>query len=175
MELGTGRSRTPPLCRTPRPGRAVPAGEMRADRSTQETAERAWRGCRRRGPAATLRGERRPGTPAYTSLRGRQPRGWATRLSPPADIGASPKGVIEHASPAAGAPRALSHRVARAARRLDRRRQGDPRQSAARPWPPLPARRGDALGRCPGGLLRTVSYRRRLPRRRIRGLLRRAL
>ena len=47
-----------------------------------------------------------------------------------------------------------------------------PRRPPAHPRAPLPAGRGDALGRRPGRLLRPLADRRRPPRRRVRGLLR---
>ena len=68
----------------------------------------------------------------HTSLRGRHPRGWATRLSPPATIGALPKGGqttcsgSRRRSPSA-TPAAPGDELAA----MDRRRQGGARLPAA--------------------------------------------
>src|SRR5204863_7603191 len=43
---------------------------------------------------------RRPGIRRHIQLRGRQPRGWATRLSPPAVIGADPHWGLQPNAPA---------------------------------------------------------------------------
>ncbi len=57
----------------------------------------------------------------------------------------------------------------------DRRRQGRAGLPAVRARAPLPARRGHALGRCPGRLLRALPDRRRPDRGRVHRLLRRPL
>ena len=69
-------------------------------------------------------------------------------------------------------PDALHVRLTRRAGRPDPGGQGVARLPAGHPRPPLPAGRGDGLGRCPGRLLRPVPHRRRPDRGRVRRLLR---
>ena len=101
---------------------------------------------------------------------------WATRLSPPARAEPhTPRGT-RHAETAGSAAGPLHPRVARRARRLDRRR---PRPSWANGslilGPPLPARRGHQVGRCPRRLVQAGPLRRgQRPGHRHR-VLRRAL
>src|SRR2546430_10807143 len=78
--------------------------------------------------------------PATYQLRGRQPRGWATRLSPPAVIGAPQRRSAPHAQNPDGAPRALLRCTRRRFGCVDRRGQIDARLAADDPRPPLPAR-----------------------------------
>ena len=59
--------------------------------------------------------------------------------------------------------------------RRDRRGQGRPRRPRLHPRPPLPARRGHALGRRPGRLVPAVGARPGAPRGRLHRLLRRPL
>ncbi len=59
-------------------------------------------------------------------------------------------------------PRGVRHIYTRAARRAHRRGQGTARLPSHDPRPPLPARRGDALGRRPRRLLRPVPAGRRV-------------
>src|SRR2546426_8994727 len=80
--------------------------------------------------------------PATYQLRGRQPRGWATRLSPPAVIGAPQRRSAPHAQNPDGAPRALLRGTRRHLGRIDRGGQVGARVAADDPRPPLPARRG---------------------------------
>src|SRR3954449_12907874 len=67
--------------------------------------------------------------PATYQLRGRQPRGWATRLSPPAAVRSlSVTEVTRQHVPAPGpAPRAVLTRFVRRSPCVDRRGKGDPR------------------------------------------------
>ena len=98
---------------------------------------------------------------AHIELRGRQPRGVATRLSPPADDGAYP---------ARGGPHMLrlqaplpDHYTLASDRRARRPHRAPPRQTLGDrlvdPRPPLPARRGHPLGRRPRRLVQARPVR----------------
>ena len=117
----------------------------------------------------------RPGFRHTTSHRGRHTRGWATRLSPPAISMHSRQGGRPHAQASDATSGALHVRKRGRTGRHDRRGQGRARVPAVHSRPPLPARRGHALGRRPGRLVRALPDRCRPGGGRVHRLLRRPL
>ena len=162
---GRPRSASPPLSR---PGPLTGSGRSARAQDAVRSEEVA--------PRRTYTGGRRPGIPATYVLRGRQPRGWATRLSPPATSEPSPPRGYSH-DPTPGRSSGALHRPRRPSELAEwigaaKAALGDRVLILGHHY-----QRDEvmALGRRPGRLLRAVADRRRASGRRVHRLLRRAL
>ena len=155
------RCRRRPRPRSPR--RSSRVGHGAADRVSVITGTVSGPTLGRVGPARWRRhwrytaSLRRPGIRRHIGSETDIPVAWRpgcphrSHRSPP-----RPEVHPHHAAAPSPAPRAVHRRTPARARALDRRRQGPAGRAPVHPRPPLPARRGHALGRRPGRLLPPV-------------------